>query len=247
MRQSFSFLAILLFISTFSFSQDEILLNSGETVKAIVTEVSDKEVKYKKYSNPEGPLFVIKKRDINKVIYKNGEEDDIQNNPSGYTFQRNIFAYNIFDVVYNQFAFTYEHISKNGKMSFFIPVSIGYSDNEGAKDFNDLGFTGFGINLFPTGQHRVTYYLGPVLQLGVGKEDDYYEYDPYHGYESYYESKKFVYGRLMINNGITYAPVPSFKLNASFGLGIRYYDLDDSYNSGVASTAYFTISMGYAF
>lgn len=246
MKQYFSFMAILLFFSTFSFSQDEILLNSGETVKAIVTEVNDKEVKYKKYSNPEGPLFVIKKREIKKLTYKNGEEDEIQNNPSGYSFKRNIFAYNIFDIVYNQFAFSYEHISKNGKLSFFIPVSIGYSDNMGPKDFIDLGFTGFGLNLFPMGQHRVTYFLGPVLQVGVGK-DYYYYYDSYYGYDSYYESQKFIYGRLMVNNGVSYAPVPNFKLNATFGLGIRYFNLDGAYNSGVESTAYFTISMGYAF
>ena len=246
MRHFFSFLVLLLFFSLFSFSQDEILLISGDRVKAIITEINKKEVKYKKFSNPEGPLFVINKRDINKVIYKNGEEEIFLDAPSGYIFKQNIFAYHIFDVVYNQFAFSYEHISKNGKMSFFIPVSIGYSDNYGPKAFNDLGFSGCGINLFPTGQHRVTYYLGPELQIGIG-EDSVYEYDPNYGHDRRGDSEQFVYGRLIINNGMAYSPVVNFRLNAIFGLGIRYYDLPKSQDSGLQSTAYFTISMGYTF
>lgn len=246
MKHLLSIVALLLFFSSFSYSQDEILLNSGDKVKAIITEVNNKEVKYKMYSNPDGPLIVINKRDINKIIYKNGEEQVYKDMPSGFNFKQNIFAYHIFDVIYNQFAFSYEHISKNGNMSFLIPLSIGYSDSEGPKAFNDLGFTGFGINLFPTGQHRVTYYLGPELQLGIG-EDSVYEYDDIYGYNSYSEPKQFVYGRLIINNGVAYSPVVNFRLNATFGLGIRYYELSNSSDEGLQSTAYFTISMGYAF
>ena len=246
MRKFLSVLALFFFFSFFSFSQDEIILNTGEKIKVVVTEVDKKQVKYKKHSNPEGPVFVVNKRDVSKIVYKNGEEDVFSGGGSLYNFKQNIFAYNIFDVVYNQFAFSYEHISKNGKMSFLIPLSIGYSDRYGPKEFQDYGFTGFGINLFPTGQHRVTYYLGPELQIGIG-EDYVYADDPYYGYDNYNKTSRFVYGRFIINNGLVYSPVVNFRLNASFGLGIRYYDLPDSYDSGLQSTAYFTISMGYAF
>jgi hypothetical protein len=247
MKKVISIFVILLFASSFAFSQDEIFFNSGDRVNAKVMEISKNQVKYKKFSNLDGPLVIVNKKDVKKIIYQNGEEDVFTSNTPELGFNQNIFAYNIFDVVYSQFAFSYEHISKSGKMSFFIPISIGYGDGEGPKSFYDQGFTGFGINLFPTGQHRVTYYLGPEIHVGIGEDYTQSDYDPYYG--CYLEStlSQFVYGRLMINNGIAYSPVPNLRLNATFGLGIRYYDLPNSYDTGVNSTAYFTISMGYAF
>ncbi len=247
MKKLISILAIVFFSSSFAFSQDEIFFNSGDRVKANIIEISKKQIKYKKFSNLEGPVVIVNKKDVKKIIYKNGEEDMISSDFPELGFNQNIFAYNIFDVVYNQFAFSYEHISKNGKMSFFIPISIGYGDGEGPKAFYDQGFTGFGINLFPTGQHRVTYYLGPELHVGIGEDYTQSDYDPYYGYYRESTLSQFVYGRLMINNGISYSPVPGLRLNATFGLGVRYYNLPNSYDTGVNSTAYFTISMGYAF
>ncbi len=245
MRHFFSILALTLFFSATSFSQDDIVFNTGETIKGFVTEISKKEIKYKRVSNPDGPEIRVKRREINKIVYKNGEEESFYMNKPGVAFNQNVFAYNIWDVVYNQFAFSYEHISKNGKMSFYIPLSIGYGDSNGPKNYKDFGFTGFGIRLFPTGQHRVTYFLGPEIQFGIG-EDYVNDYDP-SGYYNYSKTKQFYYGRFHINNGISYSPVLNFKLSALFGLGIRYYDLKDSYDSGMQSSAYFTISMGYTF
>jgi len=246
MKHLFSILALTFFFSLSLFSQDEIILNSGENIKGFVTEISKREVKYKRVSNPDGPVIMIKKREVNKIVYKNGEVEVFALSKPVVAYNQNIFAYNIWDVVYNQFAFSYEHISKNGKISFYIPLSIGYGDSDGPKNYTDLGFTGFGIRLFPTGQHRVTYFLGPEIQFGIG-EDYVNDYDPYSGYYNYSKTKQFYYGRFHINNGISYSPVLNLKLSALFGLGIRYYDLKDSYDSGMQSSAYFTISMGYTF
>jgi len=246
MKKIISIFVILLFASSFAFSQDEIIFNSGERVNAKIMEIGKTQVKYKKFSNIDGPLVIVNKKDIKKIIYQNGEEDIFTSNTPELGFNQNVFAYNIFDVVYSQFAFSYEHISKNGKLSFFIPFSVGYGDRDGPKAFHDKGFTGFGINLFPMGQHKVSYYLGPVLQVGLGEDYVDGSYDPYYGY---YKEKysDFVYGRFMINNGVAFTPVLNLRLNATFGLGLRYYDLPGSYDTGMQSTAYFTFSMGYAF
>ncbi len=245
MKKIISITVVLLFASMFAFSQDEIIFNSGERVSAKITEITKNQVKYKKFSNLDGPVVIVNKKDINKIVYQNGEVDMISEGIPELGYNQNVFAYNIFDVVYSQFAFSYEHISKSGKMSFFIPFSIGYGDRDGPKAFHDKGFTGFGISLFPMGQHKASYYLGPVLQVGLG-EDYVHNYDPYYG-SSNEKYGSFVYGRFMVNNGITFTPVPNLRLNATFGLGLRYYDLPGSYDTGLQSTAYFTFSMGYAF
>lgn len=51
---------------------DIIVTTSSERIDAIIEEVSDSEVKYKKADNPTGPLFVIKAEQIASIIYSNG-------------------------------------------------------------------------------------------------------------------------------------------------------------------------------
>ena len=46
------------------FAQDLITTKKGEDIQAKILEVSTKEVKYKKYNNPDGPTFVLNKSDI---------------------------------------------------------------------------------------------------------------------------------------------------------------------------------------
>lgn len=60
-------------------AQDIITLKDGTDIKAKVTEVTGTEVKYKKFSNPDGPTFVIPKSDILVVRYENGENEVMGN------------------------------------------------------------------------------------------------------------------------------------------------------------------------
>jgi hypothetical protein len=70
---------LLLFITAFTFnfafSQDKIFLKSEENIEAKILEINVDEVKYKKYSNLEGPTFTILKSDIHMIIYQNGESE----------------------------------------------------------------------------------------------------------------------------------------------------------------------------
>jgi len=67
------FLLIVIQFSLKSFSQDTLRKISGEFYIVTVTEVSDENVKYKKYSNLEGPIYVVSKNEIEYIHYKNGE------------------------------------------------------------------------------------------------------------------------------------------------------------------------------
>ena len=56
-------------------AQDIITLKNGEDVKAYVQEIGDIDVKYKKFDNPNGPNYTLKKAEILIIRYENGTKD----------------------------------------------------------------------------------------------------------------------------------------------------------------------------
>lgn len=58
-----------------SHAQDLITTKDGSDIQAVILEVTSSEVKYKKYSNPDGPIFTMPKSEILIVRYENGEND----------------------------------------------------------------------------------------------------------------------------------------------------------------------------
>ncbi|HZJ36233.1 MAG TPA: DUF2846 domain-containing protein [Gillisia sp.] len=70
-------LLIALFISYFGQSQDIILTkSSNDSILAMVTEINEDNIKYKKHSNLDGPLYTVSKSEIEKIIFKNGDIED---------------------------------------------------------------------------------------------------------------------------------------------------------------------------
>jgi len=58
-----------------AYSQDEITLRTGETVKAKIVEVGLQDITYKKAENLTGPSYTIKKDKVFMVKYENGTKD----------------------------------------------------------------------------------------------------------------------------------------------------------------------------
>ena len=54
---------------------DILVLKNGDEVKAKVLEISPIEIKYKKCTMPEGPLYVVKKSDVFMIKYANGTKE----------------------------------------------------------------------------------------------------------------------------------------------------------------------------
>ncbi len=55
-----------------------IYLKNGELVDAIVIEISTEEIKYKKCEKVNGPTYIIKAKEVNKIIYSDGTTDHIK-------------------------------------------------------------------------------------------------------------------------------------------------------------------------
>jgi hypothetical protein len=69
---------ILVFSALFSHAQDVLYFNNGSETQVKVTEVSSTEVKYHRFDNLDGPVFVTPKSELFMIKYKNGSKEMMQ-------------------------------------------------------------------------------------------------------------------------------------------------------------------------
>ncbi len=68
-------LILFLFVCSNGLAQDVIVKKDGSTILSKVLEVNTSEIKYKKYSNLDGPTYTILKTELLSINYKNGESE----------------------------------------------------------------------------------------------------------------------------------------------------------------------------
>jgi len=73
-------------------AQDRIIKRDGTEESVKVLEVTPTQVKYKKFSRQDGPIYTISKSEIFKITYEDGSEEMFRNIPS--SSQRNITSKN---------------------------------------------------------------------------------------------------------------------------------------------------------
>lgn len=66
-------LIVLFCASLMSMAQDVIVKKDGTTIQSKVLEISETEIKYKKWSNQDGPLYSIKRSSVDSINYQNGD------------------------------------------------------------------------------------------------------------------------------------------------------------------------------
>ena len=74
-------LSVLLCASLSAWGQDLITKKDGSDIEAKILEVTPTEIKYKKFSNLEGPIFTLPVKDILIVRYENGENEIFTTQP----------------------------------------------------------------------------------------------------------------------------------------------------------------------
>lgn len=75
MKKIVLLLASLFLTAAFADAQDVITKKNGERVQSKVVEVADEVIKYKRFDNPDGPLYTISKADVLLIDYENGRTD----------------------------------------------------------------------------------------------------------------------------------------------------------------------------
>ena len=71
-----------LMIATLSWAQDIIVCKDSKRIDAKIIEVSQEEIKYKKFDFQDGPTFSLKTNEISSIIYSNGEVAAFNAQPS---------------------------------------------------------------------------------------------------------------------------------------------------------------------
>ncbi|MDR0540735.1 MAG: hypothetical protein LBH19_00825 [Dysgonamonadaceae bacterium] len=66
---------VLVGINTPAFSQDVIVTKDSKKIEAKVIEINVDNIKYKNFSNPEGPTYTLSKSGVASIIYQNGTVD----------------------------------------------------------------------------------------------------------------------------------------------------------------------------
>jgi hypothetical protein len=258
MKKSILTILLLVFVFTLkSFSQDIIYKTDGSKEEAKITLVGDREIQYKKFSNPDGPVYSLPKKDILLITYENGEYETISKQESieqpvkpdlKKDFARNIFSYHMFDLVFGDFAFSYERILSNGLVGFKIPVALGYYTNGDIRNFNNIFYSGIGVNFYPTGQGKWRYFVGPQIRIGYGQESEWmYYYDDDGNYIEDEATNEGLYTQFFVDNGVTFLPVRNFSISMIASVGVRYFP-EASYDSDVLRPdGRFAVNIGYRF
>lgn len=68
-----SLLIVLFCVSLMTMAQDVIVKKDGSTIQSKVMEINGSEIKYKKWSNLDGPMYSISRMEVNSINYQNGE------------------------------------------------------------------------------------------------------------------------------------------------------------------------------
>ena len=68
-----SLFIVLFCASLMTMAQDVIVKKDGSTIQSKVMEINGTEIKYKKWSNQDGPMYCINRSEIMSINYQNGE------------------------------------------------------------------------------------------------------------------------------------------------------------------------------
>lgn len=85
-------LGTVLIISTFTFAQDVIVKRNAEEIQARVVRIDETSVTYKKYSNLDGPEYVVSKSDLFYIRYEDGTKEVFTSENKRNATIRNVLA-----------------------------------------------------------------------------------------------------------------------------------------------------------
>ncbi len=120
---------ILLLVPYFAKADDVIHYTNGEKLSAKVIEVGKDYVKYRKSTNPDGPVYSESTNSISRIDYENGTNDVWQHEPKIFDFNNSKFDL--------QFGITASLITSVPQLG----VSFGYSPNRHFRVGLGLGIT----------------------------------------------------------------------------------------------------------
>lgn len=213
-------LAIACLFAGFLQAQDTLYRVDGTRQIVRIIEVNPALVRYVPFSDPDGPIYVLSKQAVARIIYENGTVDSFQairepvDTPavilSMEPFNRNILSLGAGNIPWGAFTVGYEHLTESGQWGLRVPLSLGLVRQYGDKV--KMFKTGLFLNFYPFGQERITYYAGLSFLCGRNMYYDYYCF--YEIQETGLDTGYFLY------NGIFIPILGDLGLSAQLGIGL---------------------------
>jgi len=245
-----TFLCLGVFLS--SYAQDKIYKKDGDVINGKVVAVNVKSVSYKRADNLTGPEYTVYKKDIDKIVYENGTQDEFQDEgdegdtrrmPAHHLanhkltageakYGNNILALAPLQLTNDNiqggvgFSLSYERVlDKNGIISIYIPAILSFS--------TDVNANYTGVN--PTNKTYSTFYCMPgvkfyptgsrgIVRYAVGPSFVVAFGNTGQYYDPYGNPTGGSYSifGFMVNNSLNVYPTPHLYLGLELGLGVSY-------------------------
>lgn len=161
-------------------AQDTIFVNNKKKIISKIVEITKRDVRYKKFSSPEGKTYLIDKRDLIKIVYANGVVDTFnvklmkivvkptpvprikKFDPRATEYFRNFVFINFTDLVSGIATIGFERTFKTGRTSLLVPFSFGVISKirSGSKYDNSSSLN----SIVPTGAY---YFPNKIFSTGL--------------------------------------------------------------------------------
>ncbi len=199
-----------------TFGQDTIQLRNNSITIGHVKEINALEVKFKKIENPDGPLYILNKYEVEKVKYQNGTFDKFEyvapwrrkNLPSSTGTN----AYDTASSNTSNQNLTQPDLS-NKLLDPIEFENFGYRERRNCFSANNRVLKGNGLNRFLRAQHN------PVINLNVSKAKS-YQTQSYLGFLAIPMAAVGAY--YMFNNTNLYQSSESMKLDRQKGIACLF-------------------------
>lgn len=242
---SFNLLLFSLLLSTMSvFAQDKIIKKGGETLEVKILEIGPNEIKYKIFSEPEGPIFIMDKDRILEVIFENGRIEKYVSPLKDEEFyvdqKKRAVKMNFLSPLMGYTQLAYEQNLKPGRS---YEVSIGiiglgrnqeleYWDGTAQKEDQSGVFGSFGYKFkrvpdFTTNNQKYGhimqgFYVKPELMIGHFSNNG-YNYD-----SQTVIKRKTTFGAALINIGKQWVFSDAFIIDLYGGIGYAIKNRTDN-------------------
>ncbi len=273
---------LLSVIFTAVHGQDVLVRKNGSVIEGKVVEVGIDKVLYKISQEANAANFVVRKNELLRIEFGNGqtiwfdkrrgrsserisEQANERNSPmvQDEPMGRNKVDFSAFKALDSGpgFGISYERIlDKNGYFGLLLPFTLTIPDSyyfptgSETSDNDQMYYFSPSLKIYPFGQKRVTYAVGPTLYAGVGKRwYNYTEFIPTtQVYITHDEDRDRFRMGMIVNNYVNFQITKHFQIGLNAGAGPRYIDREKFGSKvyrtrGMEITGEFNFNLGFRF
>jgi hypothetical protein len=267
MLRNLLFTTLFIFAGQFLFAQDTIYKMNHEKVMAKIREINPTQIKYVPSEYPNGPVYVINKTDVEKIVFSDGHVEYYHEakDEEVLLIHPLFVGLNSFDLMFGFITPVGEYYFPKNGVSIKANVSLGLNGIKGSAVPNDnygseytyynkdkIISTGLGIVFYPGHmKHTVNYFTGFSFEFGrMITKRQYYGGYPYY---TYWQTHNDYWLGTGISNGIVIKLSDRVDLGlcATLGMSVKTekyeYNGDDIINTHYQEMGRLDINLGYRF